>query len=97
MHVSFDYVLTPRVVGGSVGLHPLVNVFALMAGATLFGVWGMLLAVPVAASLQMILIYFFPKLAEKPLLETDNVGVVMAEEAGEEREAVTGGLRDVGV
>lgn len=66
MHFTFDYGVTPRVVGGSVGLHPLVNVFALMCGATLFGVWGMLLAVPVAASIQMILIYFFPKLAEKP-------------------------------
>jgi len=70
MHVTFDYVITPRVVGGSVGLHPLVNVFALMCGATIFGVWGMLLAVPVAASIQMLLVYFFPKLAEKPILAT---------------------------
>jgi len=66
MHLAFDYVVTPRVVGGSVGLHPVVNIFALMCGATLFGVWGMLLAVPVAASIQMLLIYFFPRLAEKP-------------------------------
>lgn len=64
MHLSFDYGITPRVVGGSVGLHPLVNVFALMCGATLFGIWGMLLAVPVAASVRILLIYFFPKLAE---------------------------------
>lgn len=66
MHVTFDYVITPRVVGGSVGLHPLVNIFALMCGATLFGVWGMLLAVPVAASVQMLLLYFFPKLGDRP-------------------------------
>jgi predicted PurR-regulated permease PerM len=85
MHVAFDYVLTPRVVGGSVGLHPLVNVFALMAGATLFGVWGMLLAVPVAASIQMILLYFFPKLSERPVLESDYFAM---EEAAEEGEAV---------
>lgn len=68
MQLSFDYGLTPRIVGGSVGLHPLVNIFALMCGATLFGIWGMLLAVPVAASLQMLLVYFFPRLAEKPLV-----------------------------
>jgi predicted PurR-regulated permease PerM len=67
-HVTFDYVITPRVVGGSVGLHPLVNVFALMVGATLFGVPGMLLAVPVAASIQKILVYFFPRLVEMPAL-----------------------------
>ncbi len=66
MHFTFDYGLTPRMVGGSVGLHPLTNIFALMCGATLFGIWGMLVAVPVAASLQMVLIYFMPQLAEKP-------------------------------
>ncbi len=66
MHVTFDYGITPRLVGGSVGLHPIVNIFALMCGATLFGVWGMLLAVPVGASVQMLVIYFFPKIAEKP-------------------------------
>lgn len=70
MHIVFDYVITPRVVGGSVGLHPLVNVFALMCGATLFGVWGMLLAVPVAASIQMLLVYFFPRLAETPIVDS---------------------------
>ena len=65
MHFTFDYGITPKVVGGSVGLHPVVNIFALMCGATLFGVWGMLLAVPVAASIQMMLIYFFPKLGQR--------------------------------
>ncbi|HSV73578.1 MAG TPA: AI-2E family transporter [Chthonomonadales bacterium] len=62
LHVLFDYVVTPRVVGGSVGLHPVVNIFALMAGATLFGVWGMLLAVPVAASIRRVLLHFYPRL-----------------------------------
>ena len=42
-------ILTPRLVGGSVGLHPLWVFFALMAGGSLFGILGMLLAVPVAA------------------------------------------------
>jgi predicted PurR-regulated permease PerM len=89
MHVAFDYGVTPRVVGGSVGLHPLVNVFALMVGATLFGVWGMLLAVPVAASIQMLLIYFFPKLAETPVLPSEEPESVTGDEAPvwrEERE-----------
>jgi predicted PurR-regulated permease PerM len=73
MHVSFDYGITPRVVGGSVGLHPLVNIFALMCGVTLFGVWGMILAVPVAASLQRILVHLFPRLAEPPDFEEHEV------------------------
>lgn len=41
--------LTPKLVGDSVGLHPLWVLFALMAGGSLFGILGMLLAVPVAA------------------------------------------------
>ena len=41
--------LTPRLVGGNVGLHPVWIIFALMAGGALFGFVGVLLAVPVAA------------------------------------------------
>lgn len=66
MHITFDYGLTPRIVGGSVGLHPLLNVFALMCGASLFGVWGMLLAVPVAASVQMVMLYFSRNWRSRP-------------------------------
>ena len=43
------YFLTPRLVGSSVGLHPVWILFSVMAGGSLFGVTGMLLAVPVAA------------------------------------------------
>lgn len=41
--------LTPTLVGDSVGLHPLWIMFALLAGGSLLGIVGMLLAVPVAA------------------------------------------------
>lgn len=41
--------LSPKVVGESVGLHPLWVLFALLAGGSLFGIVGMLIAVPVAA------------------------------------------------
>lgn len=41
--------LSPKLVGDSVGMHPLWVFFALMAGGALFGILGMLLAVPVAA------------------------------------------------
>jgi predicted PurR-regulated permease PerM len=43
------YVLTPRLVGRSVGLHPVWVIFAILAGGALFGFVGVLLAVPVAA------------------------------------------------
>ncbi len=41
--------VTPRIVGKSVGLHPVWVIFALLAGGALFGFLGLLLAVPVAA------------------------------------------------
>ena len=66
MHFCFDYGITPRIIGKSVGLHPLLNIFALMVGATYFGIYGMLLAVPVAACVQMVLLYFFPHLGDNP-------------------------------
>ncbi len=43
------YILTPRLVGESVGLHPVWSIFALLAGGALFGFLGLLLAIPMAA------------------------------------------------
>jgi predicted PurR-regulated permease PerM len=60
----FDQIITPRVVGGLVGLHPVVSLFALTAGGQLFGLPGMILAVPVAASAQVVLTSLWPALAE---------------------------------
>ncbi len=48
-------VLTPKMVGKSVGLHPVWLLFALSAFGTLFGFVGMLVAVPVAASLGVLM------------------------------------------
>lgn len=42
-------ILTPNLVGSSVGLHPVWLIFALSAFGTLFGFVGLLVAVPVAA------------------------------------------------
>ena len=46
--------LTPRLVGRSIGLHPVWIIFALMAGGTLFGFTGVLIAVPVAAAIGVL-------------------------------------------
>ena len=47
-------VLTPLLVGGSVGLHPVWLLFALSAFGAMFGFIGLLVAVPVAAALGVI-------------------------------------------
>lgn len=42
-------VLTPRLVGERIGMHPVVVIFVVMAGGQLFGFFGILLALPVSA------------------------------------------------
>ena len=60
--VVFDNILAPRILGRAVNLHPLLALFALLAGGTLLGIGGTLLAVPVAAAVQVILVKLFPAL-----------------------------------
>lgn len=48
-------VLTPRLVGERIGLHPVAVIFAVMAGGQLYGFFGILLALP-AAAVVMVLI-----------------------------------------
>lgn len=48
-----SFVLTPKLVGDKLGMHPVAVIFALMAGGTLFGFFGILLALPVCAVLMV--------------------------------------------
>jgi len=52
--------ISPKLMGDSVGLHPLWVIFAILAGGELAGVWGMLFAVPVAAVIRVVFnhVYF---------------------------------------
>lgn len=47
------YILTPYLVGDRIGLHPVVVIFALLAGGQLFGFAGVLLALPVSAAIAV--------------------------------------------
>jgi predicted PurR-regulated permease PerM len=47
-------VLTPLLVGDRIGLHPVAVIFAVLAGGQLFGFLGILLALPAAASLNVL-------------------------------------------
>ncbi|MFC0697084.1 AI-2E family transporter [Paraburkholderia humisilvae] len=48
-----SFILTPRLVGERIGLHPLGVIFALLAFGQLFGFFGVLLALPVSAVLSV--------------------------------------------
>jgi predicted PurR-regulated permease PerM len=62
-----DYLLTPRLVGGQTGLHPLWVIFAVFAGAALFGFAGMLIAVPACAVIGVIARFALARYKESPL------------------------------
>ena len=47
--------LSPLLVGDRIGLHPVAVIFAVMAGGQLFGFFGVLLALPVAAVIKVLL------------------------------------------
>ncbi|MDF2546524.1 MAG: family transporter [Anaerosolibacter sp.] len=47
-------VLSPKIVGDSVGLHPIVVILSLLIGNEWYGVIGMLFAVPIAASIKIV-------------------------------------------
>jgi predicted PurR-regulated permease PerM len=51
--------LTPKLVGDRIGLHPVMVIFALLAFSQLFGFAGLLLALPLAAILQVGLTHFW--------------------------------------
>ncbi|MFP4208170.1 MAG: AI-2E family transporter [Wenzhouxiangella sp.] len=54
-----SFVLTPRLVGDRIGLHPVLVIFLVMAGGQLFGFIGVLLALPVAAAGTVLVRYFY--------------------------------------
>lgn len=49
--------LTPKLVGDSIGLHPVWVMFALLSGGVLLGFLGMMIAVPLAAVIGVLLRY----------------------------------------
>ncbi len=51
----FDQICFPTVIGKSVGLHPLVSLFVVFSAGTLFGIYGMIFAFPVAGAMKIIL------------------------------------------
>lgn len=59
--------LTPHLVGGRIGLHPAWVMFALMAGGALFGLVGILLAVPAAAVIAVLVRFSIGRYHESEL------------------------------
>ncbi|MDR3685850.1 MAG: AI-2E family transporter [Coriobacteriia bacterium] len=77
VHFAVDQIvysfIGPVVAGKTVSLHPVMIIFALSVGAALAGIWGALLAIPVAAAIRVIFIYY---------RDRDGVQVLEAQGAG---------------
>ncbi|MGI6712949.1 MAG: AI-2E family transporter [Bacillota bacterium] len=55
-------IISPKIIGDSVGLHPLVIIFVLLLGGYLFGILGMLFAVPITAVMRVIINFAYQRL-----------------------------------
>jgi predicted PurR-regulated permease PerM len=72
LRISIDQLVGPLVLGRAAKVHPVVIIFSFLSGAVLFGAIGLLLAVPVAASIKIVLTIYYSepiKGEENPAIE----------------------------
>ncbi|MBV9281893.1 MAG: AI-2E family transporter, partial [Chloroflexi bacterium] len=62
-----DYFVIPNVLGRAVRLHPLVVLFSVACGGVIGGILGLVIAVPIAASVKEIALYLYAKLLDRPV------------------------------
>jgi len=72
-----SYWLTPKLVGDRIGLHPVAVIFAVLAGGQLFGFLGMLLALPMAAVVNVLLRYAHERYTHSHLYAGDATPIVL--------------------
>lgn len=71
-----NHILVPNIMGASVGVHPLVVIFALLAGAEVGGILGMLAVLPLLAMLRHTLDFFDLTLSRASWIGDDQVVAV---------------------
>lgn len=62
IHQLEGNIISPKIMSDKVGLHPLLVILSLLAGGELYGLLGMVLAVPCAAVLKVLLCYAYTKI-----------------------------------
>ncbi|WP_036481426.1 AI-2E family transporter [Nitratireductor basaltis] len=67
-------ILQPKLIGRSVGLHPVWLMFALFAFALLFGFVGLLIAVPAAAAIAVLVRFALARYLQSPLYGGESSG-----------------------
>ena len=64
-------ILTPKLVGDRIGLHPVAVIFAVLAGGQLFGFLGILLALPAASALNVLVRHLRDEYTKSTLYHED--------------------------
>lgn len=77
-----SYWLTPKLVGGRIGLHPMAVIFAVLAGGTLFGFLGMLLALPVVAVANVLLRHAHDRYTHSQLYAGEHPAILLDGDPG---------------
>lgn len=66
-----DALVTPRVMSEQVDLHPTLVIFSLLVGGALFGFWGMIFAIPMAATAKALFVYYWERRTRRQLATED--------------------------
>jgi predicted PurR-regulated permease PerM len=74
VHQLEGHVIVPRVMGQALGAHPLLVIFALIAGAELYGIIGALLALPTLAMGREIVLFLHRRIQLEPWPATGFAG-----------------------
>ena len=86
--------ISPKLVGSRIHLHPVWMIFSVLAGTALFGILGTLIAVPFAAVLGVLIRFGLERYRQSALFDDDNEHEEPAAAVADAREAI--GDRDIG-
>jgi len=73
LRMAEDNFIIPQVVGHAVHLHPVLVLFAILAGGALAGPFGLLVGIPTVAVAQLLLRYLYRKLVDAPGLSLPEI------------------------
>lgn len=90
-----NYFIVPRVLGDAVKIHPLVVIFGVLVGASVWGILGALLAAPVIASGKQIVSYLLYKIIDQEPFPLDEISTTGPEPIGVMIKRTQNRLREV--
>jgi predicted PurR-regulated permease PerM len=73
-----SHILAPNIVGSSVGVHPLVVIFVLLAGAQIGGIVGIIASLPLLAMLRHTLQFYKIRISSAPWAMDDGIVLIPA-------------------